>query len=118
MDVTHDQIEAMTLADPVGVMNHGRIRQLGSPDEIYNDPAHLFVPGFIGSPAMHLLQGTVFGGVFSATGGKRIASIPSGSISRAVLGVRAQKMSGFAPSGNATWRRQFMPPIISGRACM
>ena len=50
--VTHDQIEAMTLADRVAVMNAGVIQQLGTPDEIYNDPANLFVAGFIGSPAM------------------------------------------------------------------
>ncbi|MEL7182618.1 MAG: ATP-binding cassette domain-containing protein, partial [Pseudomonadota bacterium] len=51
--VTHDQIEAMTLADRVAVMKHGVIQQLGTPDEIYNDPANLFVAGFIGSPAMN-----------------------------------------------------------------
>ena len=88
--VTHDQIEAMTLADRVGVMNHGRIQQLGPPDEIYNDPANLFVAGFIGSPAMNLLQGTVSDSVFSTAGGRRIASIPVGEVSSAVLGVRAE----------------------------
>ncbi len=55
--VTHDQIEAMTLADRVAVMNRGIIEQLGSPKEIYNDPRTLFVAGFIGSPPMNLIEG-------------------------------------------------------------
>ena len=53
--VTHDQIEAMTLATRVAVMNDGVIRQIGPPEQIYNDPADAFVAGFIGSPAMNLL---------------------------------------------------------------
>jgi multiple sugar transport system ATP-binding protein len=57
--VTHDQIEAMTLADRVVVMNKGRIEQQGSPIELYENPANLFVAGFIGSPAMNFLQATV-----------------------------------------------------------
>ena len=55
--VTHDQIEAMTLADRVAVMDHGIISQLGPPEKIYNDPANLFVAGFIGSPPMNLMKG-------------------------------------------------------------
>ena len=55
--VTHDQIEAMTLADRVAVMDHGIISQLGPPEEIYNNPANLFVAGFIGSPPMNLMKG-------------------------------------------------------------
>ena len=53
--VTHDQIEAMTLATRVAVMHDGVIRQIGTPESIYNDPADTFVAGFIGSPAMNLL---------------------------------------------------------------
>ena len=53
--VTHDQIEAMTLAHRVAVMNDGIIQQLGRPEDIYSDPANLFVAGFIGSPAMNIL---------------------------------------------------------------
>jgi multiple sugar transport system ATP-binding protein len=52
--VTHDQIEAMTMATKIAVMNHGVIQQFGTPDEIYERPANLFVAGFIGSPAMNL----------------------------------------------------------------
>ncbi|CAM5763044.1 maltose ABC transporter ATP-binding protein [Labrys miyagiensis] len=57
--VTHDQVEAMTLADRIVVMNAGRIEQVGTPLELYEHPANLFVAGFIGSPAMNLLKGRV-----------------------------------------------------------
>ncbi len=53
--VTHDQIEAMTMADRIVVMNSGRVEQVGSPLELYDDPRNLFVAGFIGSPAMNFL---------------------------------------------------------------
>lgn len=54
--VTHDQIEAMTLADRIVVLNKGRIEQVGTPLELYHDPANLFVAGFIGSPAMNFID--------------------------------------------------------------
>jgi len=57
--VTHDQIEAMTLADKIVVLNSGVVQQVGSPLELYNAPANLFVAGFIGSPKMNLLAGQV-----------------------------------------------------------
>ncbi|MFT4183844.1 MAG: sn-glycerol-3-phosphate ABC transporter ATP-binding protein UgpC [Rhizobium sp.] len=59
--VTHDQIEAMTLADRIVVLNQGRIEQQGTPIELYRQPANLFVAGFIGSPAMNFLDGVVEG---------------------------------------------------------
>jgi multiple sugar transport system ATP-binding protein len=62
--VTHDQVEAMTLADRVVVMSKGEIQQLGTPSEIYDHPANTFVAGFIGSPAMNLLSGDISNGVF------------------------------------------------------
>ncbi|MBL0936819.1 MAG: sn-glycerol-3-phosphate ABC transporter ATP-binding protein UgpC [Rhizobiaceae bacterium] len=62
--VTHDQVEAMTLADRVVVMNAGVVQQVGTPIEIYDRPANTFVAGFIGSPAMNLIQGTLSGGTF------------------------------------------------------
>jgi len=62
--VTHDQIEAMTLADRVAVIDHGIISQLDTPENIYNDPTNLFVAGFIGSPAMNLIPGTLQQGQF------------------------------------------------------
>jgi multiple sugar transport system ATP-binding protein len=55
--VTHDQIEAMTMADKIVVMNEGRIEQMGAPLDLYDRPANLFVAGFIGSPAMNFLPG-------------------------------------------------------------
>ena len=64
--VTHDQIEAMTLADRVVVMNKGIVQQVGSPTDIYDNPANAFVAGFIGSPAMNLVTGTVSGRTFIA----------------------------------------------------
>ncbi len=62
--VTHDQIEAMTLADRVVVMNKGVVQQVGTPTDIYDRPANVFVAGFIGNPAMNLLQGQLSGGTF------------------------------------------------------
>jgi multiple sugar transport system ATP-binding protein len=56
--VTHDQVEAMTLADRIVVMSGGRIEQVGAPLELYDRPANLFVAGFIGSPAMNFIAGT------------------------------------------------------------
>jgi multiple sugar transport system ATP-binding protein len=60
--VTHDQIEAMTMADKIVVMNGGNIEQIGRPLDLYDRPANLFVAGFIGSPAMNLVKGTVSNG--------------------------------------------------------
>ncbi|HEX8981746.1 MAG TPA: ABC transporter ATP-binding protein [Ktedonobacterales bacterium] len=57
--VTHDQVEAMTMGDRIAVLNAGLIQQLGSPQELYERPANLFVAGFIGSPAMDFFNGTV-----------------------------------------------------------
>jgi multiple sugar transport system ATP-binding protein len=62
--VTHDQIEAMTLADRVVVMNRGVVQQVGTPTEIYDNPANTFVAGFIGNPAMNLLDGEIRDGTF------------------------------------------------------
>jgi multiple sugar transport system ATP-binding protein len=62
--VTHDQIEAMTMADRVAIMNQGSIVQVGTPTEIYNSPENVFVAGFIGSPPMNLLKGFVQKGCF------------------------------------------------------
>jgi ABC-type sugar transport system ATPase subunit len=59
--VTHDQVEAMTLADQIVVLNHGRIEQAGRPLDLYYHPANMFVAGFIGSPAMNFMPGHVIG---------------------------------------------------------
>ncbi|MFO1204088.1 MAG: ABC transporter ATP-binding protein [Tabrizicola sp.] len=55
--VTHDQVEAMTMADKIVVLNAGRIEQVGAPLELYNNPRNLFVAGFIGSPKMNMIEG-------------------------------------------------------------
>ena len=62
--VTHDQIEAMTMADKIVVLHDGNIEQVGAPLELYDRPANLFVAGFIGSPAMNFLDGRIEEGVF------------------------------------------------------
>lgn len=91
--VTHDQIEAMTLADRVAIMKNGVIQQLGTPDQIYNDPENLFVAGFIGSPAMNLINGSVDREMFVTTGGTRLTALPGApDMDQAVLGVRADDM--------------------------
>ena len=61
--VTHDQVEAMTMADKIVVLRGGEVEQIGRPMELYDRPANLFVATFIGSPGMNLLEGTVEGGV-------------------------------------------------------
>ncbi|MBA2346873.1 MAG: sn-glycerol-3-phosphate ABC transporter ATP-binding protein UgpC, partial [Solirubrobacterales bacterium] len=60
--VTHDQVEAMTMAHRIAVMADGRLQQVGTPEEVYAAPANLFVAGFIGSPAMNFMAATVEGG--------------------------------------------------------
>ncbi|NLS05308.1 sn-glycerol-3-phosphate ABC transporter ATP-binding protein UgpC [Rhizobium sp. P32RR-XVIII] len=87
--VTHDQIEAMTLAHRVAVMNKGVIEQLGTPREIYSDPRTLFVAGFIGSPPMNLIPGDVSDGLF-VSDGLRVEGIGGVNLSGAVLGVRPE----------------------------
>ena len=86
--VTHDQIEAMTLADRVVVMNKGLVQQIGSPTEIYDRPANTFVASFIGSPAMNLIEGDIQNGTFHAEG-MTVANLvaPNGKIT---LGFRAE----------------------------
>jgi multiple sugar transport system ATP-binding protein len=69
--VTHDQVEAMTMADKIVVLNAGRIEQYGSPLELYERPANLFVAGFIGSPKMNFVSGAAAGEPGVATLGVR-----------------------------------------------
>jgi multiple sugar transport system ATP-binding protein len=91
--VTHDQVEAMTLADRIVVMNGGRIQQVGSPMDLYDRPANRFVAGFIGSPTMNILDGTpVPGGLRLGNGA--VWPAPPGT---AALGIRPENLS-VAPS--------------------
>jgi multiple sugar transport system ATP-binding protein len=94
--VTHDQIEALTLADRIAIMKNGVIQQLADPHTIYNKPTNLYVAGFIGSPSMNFIHGTVEGTTFRADDGTNIPIgayefLSSGpSATKAVLGVRPE----------------------------
>jgi multiple sugar transport system ATP-binding protein len=94
--VTHDQIEAMTMADKIVVMHDGLVEQIGAPLELYDRPDNLFVAGFIGSPAMNMLKGRIRANgsaVFEAPTGVKfpLSSAPAGSDGRpAVFGVRPE----------------------------
>jgi sn-glycerol 3-phosphate transport system ATP-binding protein len=80
--VTHDQVEAMTLAQRMIVMNAGRAEQIGTPMEVYQNPATLFVAGFIGSPAMNFMPA-------KGEGGSRFSLLAGGSVTAAVGGAAA-----------------------------
>jgi multiple sugar transport system ATP-binding protein len=94
--VTHDQIEAMTMADRIVVMHDGIIEQIGAPLELYDRPQNLFVAGFIGSPAMNFLKGAIRANgrlEFEGAGGVRLplAAAPRGSDGREVVyGIRPE----------------------------
>jgi multiple sugar transport system ATP-binding protein len=98
--VTHDQIEAMTLADRVVVMSKGEVQQVGTPLQIYDQPANTFVAAFIGNPAMNLLDGTIESGTFKA---ENVAipgfkTMPDGPVT---LGFRAEDAA-IAATGEIT----------------
>ncbi len=102
--VTHDQVEAMTLAQRMVVMNAGRAEQIGSPMEVYDNPATQFVAGFIGSPAMNFLAGKVErAGVVRLDGGGTVAySQGAAEIGKAVVvGIRPEHFS-VIEKGDAT----------------
>ena len=99
--VTHDQLEAMTLADRLVVLNGGRIEQIGTPLEIYHEPASAFVAGFIGSPAMNLIPAELRGGRLSI--GDTALTVPgfvpaSGPV---VAGLRAEDLRPAKPGETA-----------------
>ncbi|WP_333715039.1 ABC transporter ATP-binding protein, partial [Yoonia sp.] len=94
--VTHDQVEAMTLADKIVVLRLGNIEQVGAPMDLYRDPDNKFVAGFIGSPAMNFVAGTISGGGVEAAGlGGRIEGVPGAeSDGRAVsVGARPEHLA-------------------------
>ena len=110
--VTHDQIEAMTLADRIVIMNKGAIQQVGTPDQIYTDPANTFVAGFIGGPPMNLIEGTAAGGHFTAPGVS--APCPAYLSGKITLGIRPEDCTvggdqvqgmvyGVEPTGDVTY---------------
>ena len=94
--VTHDQIEAMTMADKIVVMNGGNVEQAGPPLELYDRPANLFVAGFIGSPAMNMLRGRVSGNAFRTEDGTQWPLPPANGHARpegeAVYGIRPEHL--------------------------
>jgi multiple sugar transport system ATP-binding protein len=95
--VTHDQIEAMTLAHRVAILEKGILQQLDTPAKIYNDPANLFVAQFIGSPPMNVVHGTLSGTDFRTGSGKVDVAV-AGKLEKAILGVRPEDCSVVAPS--------------------
>ena len=95
--VTHDQIEAMTLADRVVIMKQGVVQQVGTPVEIYDRPANAFVASFIGNPAMNLIDGDISGGRFQAEG--TIIQGLSGADGPTTLGFRAEDAEVVASDG-------------------
>jgi sn-glycerol 3-phosphate transport system ATP-binding protein len=88
--VTHDQVEAMTLAERMIVMNAGRMEQIGTPDEVYHRPATTFVAGFIGSPPMNLIRGTVDGARMTSAGQTLTLPAAAPRNGDVILGVRPE----------------------------
>ncbi|TPW30889.1 sn-glycerol-3-phosphate import ATP-binding protein UgpC [Martelella alba] len=98
--VTHDQLEAMTLADRLVVLNAGRIEQIGTPLKVYHEPASTFVASFIGSPAMNLMQGLIEGDSLKIDGQMISLGASAPGISGPVtVGIRAEDLQPFAGEG-------------------
>ena len=100
--VTHDQVEAMTLAQRMIVMNAGRMEQIGTPEEVYHRPATTFVAGFIGSPPMNLITGQADGSRFVAAG--QTLALPSAAprAGEMILGLRPEHAE-LSRNGAAGW---------------
>ena len=98
--VTHDQVEAMTMGDRIAIMYDGILQQVGTPDEIYDHPANLFVAGFIGSPTMNFVPVTVDNGTAKASGFE--VSLPKAvASSRGTLGFRPEAVTDRVQDGAA-----------------
>jgi multiple sugar transport system ATP-binding protein len=95
--VTHDQIEAMTLAHRVAILEKGVLQQLATPAEIYNNPANLFVAQFIGSPPMNIVRGSLKGARFE-TDGTSVETPVAGDLDKALLGFRPEDCSVVGPT--------------------
>ncbi|MGY2049438.1 ABC transporter ATP-binding protein [Methylobacterium sp. JK268] len=114
--VTHDQAEAMTLADRIVVMQAGRVEQVGTPLEVYRRPASLFVAGFIGSPPMNLLAGQAVDARTVAVGERRIA-VPAHALAAGeavVLGIRPEEV---ARDGPEVMEVGFVEELGAHRCC-
>lgn len=90
--VTHDQVEAMTLGDRLMVLNGGYVEQFGTPIELYDHPASLFVAGFIGSPSMNFLQAEAAGGTLSLSNGVSLSSATQAN-GTVTLGIRPEHLA-------------------------
>jgi multiple sugar transport system ATP-binding protein len=91
--VTHDQVEAMTLATRIVVMRAGVIQQIGAPSEVYERPANLFVAGFLGAPSMNLIEGELDAAGRFTSGALVLGTTLTGSARGAVLGIRPEHIS-------------------------
>ena len=100
--VTHDQVEAMTLAQRMIVMNAGRMEQIGTPDEVYHCPATTFVASFIGSPPMNLITGQADGSRFTAGGQTLALPVAAPRAGELVLGLRPEHVE-LSQGGGAGW---------------
>jgi multiple sugar transport system ATP-binding protein len=109
--VTHDQIEAMTLAHRVAIMNRGVVQQIATPRQIYDDPANLFVAGFIGSPPMNLLQGELSQGAFIHSDGRFQTSIAE-SRKNVTAGLRPEDCRVTAPAQGRIEARVYALELI------
>ena len=88
--VTHDQVEAMTLAHRVAIMDEGALQQIGTPREVYDNPANLFVAGFMGSPPMNFIHGGIENGRFESEGGVGVPIEGVADGAAAVMGFRPE----------------------------
>jgi multiple sugar transport system ATP-binding protein len=95
--VTHDQVEAMTLADRIVVLEFGRIAQIGSPRELYERPANLFVAQFIGSPKMNVIPCRTEAGIYALDGGRSATFVGDRPASH--LGIRPEHIT-LGPTGS------------------
>jgi multiple sugar transport system ATP-binding protein len=109
--VTHDQIEAMTMADRIAVMNEGRIEQLGEPLELYDRPANLFVAQFIGSPAMNVFEGVYANGMVQALGAYWPCAVKAQEGQRVAYGIRPEHLS--LQDGGITAQIEVVEPMGS-----
>lgn len=122
--VTHDQTEAITMADRIVVMNGGRVQQIGTPADVYQKPENLFVGGFIGSPSMNFIQGKIESGYFIAPGIK--LAIPQNLLDlvenypgdKIVLGFRPEHFSAEPNEFSGTVRAKVLSSEFLGNHSM
>jgi multiple sugar transport system ATP-binding protein len=107
--VTHDQVEAMTMADRIAVMNEGRIEQLGEPLELYDRPANLFVAQFIGSPAMNVFEGIFRKDSVEALGAYWPCAVKAQEGQRVAYGIRPEHLA--LKEGGITGQIEVVEPM-------